>query len=169
MVFFVEGVLKICSKFTGEDPCQNVISTKLLCNFIELTLRHGCFAVNMLLIFRTPFYKNTYGGLLWNFIFYFGNVFQLLFSLSISKQFQLTKTIIHRSTRQCLFQNSKTTTYPVILRCFLFFFSAHINYKTIKLNQIKFVAVIKTASTVILLLLYSFYFLFETIINQIFM
>ena len=40
-VFLVKGVLKICSKFTGEHPCRNVISRKLqaishlviLCNF----------------------------------------------------------------------------------------------------------------------------------------
>ena len=30
------------SKFTGEDPCRSVIPIKLLCKFIEITLRHGC-------------------------------------------------------------------------------------------------------------------------------
>ena len=63
-VFLGKGVLKICSKFTGEHPCQNVMSIKLLCNFIEIVLRHGCSAVDLLHIFRRPFYKNTYGGLL---------------------------------------------------------------------------------------------------------
>ena len=29
-VFWVKGVLKICSKFTGEHPCWSVISIKLL-------------------------------------------------------------------------------------------------------------------------------------------
>ena len=29
---------QICSKFTGEHPCRSVISIKLLCNFIEITL-----------------------------------------------------------------------------------------------------------------------------------
>ena len=29
-MFLVKGVLKICSKFTGEHPCRNVISIKLL-------------------------------------------------------------------------------------------------------------------------------------------
>ena len=53
-----EGVLKICSKFTGEHPCRKVISIKLLCNFIKITLRHGCSPVNLLLIFRTLFLKN---------------------------------------------------------------------------------------------------------------
>ena len=31
-VFLGKGVLKICSKFTGEHPCRSVISIKLLCN-----------------------------------------------------------------------------------------------------------------------------------------
>ena len=64
-VFLRKGILEICSKFTGEHPCQSVILIKLLCNFIiEITLRHGCCPVNLLHIFRTPFPKNTYGGLL---------------------------------------------------------------------------------------------------------
>ena len=29
-VFLEKGVLKICSKFTGKDPCRSVISIKLL-------------------------------------------------------------------------------------------------------------------------------------------
>ena len=28
-VFLVKGVLKICSKFTGEHPCRSLISIKL--------------------------------------------------------------------------------------------------------------------------------------------
>ena len=32
---------------------------KLLCNFIEVALRHGCSPVNLLHIFRTTFPKNT--------------------------------------------------------------------------------------------------------------
>ena len=58
-VFFLKGVLKICNKFTGEHPCWNVISIKLLCNFIEITLWHGCSLVNLLHIFRTSFSKNS--------------------------------------------------------------------------------------------------------------
>ena len=54
-VFLKKGVLKICSKFTGEHPCRN---------FIEITLRHGCSPVNLLHIFRTPFFKNISGWLL---------------------------------------------------------------------------------------------------------
>ena len=63
-MFLGKGVLKICSKFTGEHPCRSVISIKLLCNFIEIALRHGCSAVNLLHIFKTPFLKNTSDRLL---------------------------------------------------------------------------------------------------------
>ena len=40
-LFLEKGVLEICSKFTGEHPCQKVISIKLQSNFIEITLRDG--------------------------------------------------------------------------------------------------------------------------------
>ena len=40
-VFCEKDFLKMCSKFTGEHPRQNLISIKLLCNFIEITLCHG--------------------------------------------------------------------------------------------------------------------------------
>ena len=55
--------LKICSKFI-EHPCRSVVTIKQLCNFIEIALQDGCSTVNLLHIFRTPFYKNTYEGLL---------------------------------------------------------------------------------------------------------
>ena len=58
-MFLVKGVLKICSKFTGGHPCQNVISIKMQSSFIEITLQHGCSPVNLLHIFRRPFTKNT--------------------------------------------------------------------------------------------------------------
>ena len=63
-VLLGKGVLKICSKFTGEHPCRSTISIKLVCNFIEITLQFGCSPVNLLHIFRTPFPKNTTEGLL---------------------------------------------------------------------------------------------------------
>ena len=37
---------------------------KLLCNFIEIALRHECSPVNVLQIFKTTFPKNTSGWLL---------------------------------------------------------------------------------------------------------
>ena len=58
-LFLGKPVLKICSKFTGEHPCQRVISIKL-----QIALRHGCSPVNLLHIFRTAFPKNTSGWLL---------------------------------------------------------------------------------------------------------
>ena len=43
-------------------------NTHRLCNFIEITHRHGCSPVNLLHIFRTPFLKNTSGQLLLIFV-----------------------------------------------------------------------------------------------------
>ena len=42
------SVLKIWRKLTGEYPWRSVISINLLCNFIEVTLQHGCSPVNFL-------------------------------------------------------------------------------------------------------------------------
>ena len=47
-----------------ERLCRSAISIKLLCNFIEIALRHGCSLVNLLHIFRTLFPRNTCGRLL---------------------------------------------------------------------------------------------------------
>ena len=47
-VFLRKGVLKICSRFKGEHPCQSGISVKLQRNFIEITCWHGCSPVNLL-------------------------------------------------------------------------------------------------------------------------
>ena len=63
-VFLGKGVLKKCSKFTGEHSCRSVISIKLQSNFIEISFRHGCSPVNLLHIFRILFPKNTPGRLL---------------------------------------------------------------------------------------------------------
>ena len=62
-VFLGKGVLKICSKYTGElmktqlteDSCQSAISTKLLCSFIEIALRHGYSPVNLFAYFQYTF------------------------------------------------------------------------------------------------------------------
>ena len=67
-LFLRKGVLKICSKFTGEHPCRSAISIKLQSNFIEITLGYVCSPVNLLHIFRTPFPKNSSGGLLLDII-----------------------------------------------------------------------------------------------------
>ena len=59
-----KGICKIYSKLTREHPSLTVISIKLLCNFIEITLRHGYSPVTLQYIFRTSFPKNTSEGLL---------------------------------------------------------------------------------------------------------
>ena len=66
--FLRKGALKICSKFTGQNPCESAISVKLLCNFTQITLWHGCSPVNLLYIWRTPFSKNTSRRLLLGFL-----------------------------------------------------------------------------------------------------
>ena len=63
-VLLGKGILKICSKFIGEQPCRSVISIKLQSNVIEITLRHRCSPVNLLHIFRTPCPNNTSEGVL---------------------------------------------------------------------------------------------------------
>ena len=45
-------------------PMLNSDLNKIASNFIEITLRHGCSPVNLLHNFKTPFPKNTSGGLL---------------------------------------------------------------------------------------------------------
>ena len=51
--FLGKGVLKICRKFTGENPVRSVISAKMQINLIDITLQHACSTVNLLHIFRT--------------------------------------------------------------------------------------------------------------------
>ena len=64
-VLVYEGVLNICSKIAGEDPCGSVVSIiKLHGNSMEIMLPDGHFPVNLLNILRTPFYKNTFEELL---------------------------------------------------------------------------------------------------------
>ena len=90
-LFLRKGFLKICSKFTGEHSCWGVISINLLCIFIEITLRYGCPPVNLLHILRTPFYKNTYGGMLfviWKRVL-FEDVLNKYFSQTVRDSFQI--------------------------------------------------------------------------------
>ena len=64
-VFFRKGVLKIYSKFTGEDLCQSVISESRKSHF-----GMGVSPLNLLHIFRTPFPRNTSRWLLLVFLTY---------------------------------------------------------------------------------------------------
>ena len=67
--FLRKGLLKICSKFTGEHPCRSAISINVQSNFIDIALRHGCSPVNFLHIFRTPFPMKTSRLLLLTILF----------------------------------------------------------------------------------------------------
>ena len=58
---------KYVANLLENTKCGNAISIKLLCNFIEITLRHGCSPANSLHIFRTPFLKNISGWPLLSF------------------------------------------------------------------------------------------------------
>ena len=112
-VFLGKGVLKICSKFTGEHPCRSAISTKLQSNIIKITLRHGCSPVNLVHIFRTPFLRNTQGWLLLylvSVVCYFmllsKNNFQVSFHVQdwdffdlLSNLSRLFCTVNHKSTQ----------------------------------------------------------------------
>ena len=53
-VFLGKGVLKTCSKFTGEHPGRSVILIKVQSHFIEVILRQGGSPVYLRHIFRTP-------------------------------------------------------------------------------------------------------------------
>ena len=62
-LFLGKGVLKICSKLTGEHPCRGVILIKLQSNCVKIAIQHGCSLVNLLHIFSTTFHLNTPGRL----------------------------------------------------------------------------------------------------------
>ena len=49
----------------GRHPRQSAISIKLLCNFIEISLRHGCSPVNVLHILRIRAFWRTASYLIW--------------------------------------------------------------------------------------------------------
>ena len=108
-MFLKKGVLKICSKITGEHPCRSaisIISTSVMIslarqdengfmphctvgalvqsNFIEITPRHGCSPVNLLHIFRTPFLKYTSGRLLLAIISFKRSTINLLIRKTLS-------------------------------------------------------------------------------------
>ena len=51
--------------------CWSVISIKLLCSVIEITLQHGYSPVNLLHLFRTTFPKNTSRWLLLELLCFF--------------------------------------------------------------------------------------------------
>ena len=63
-VFLVKGVLKICTKFTGEQSSRSVISIKLQSKFIDIWNQTSAWL--FLCKFAAYFTKNTSGRLLLN-------------------------------------------------------------------------------------------------------
>ena len=59
---YFENMQQISSRTPMPKCSFNKVA--LLCNFIEIALRHGCSPVNLLHIFKTPFPKNNSGRLL---------------------------------------------------------------------------------------------------------
>ena len=53
-VFLGKSVLKLCRKFTGEQPCQTVVSIKLQSNFIEILHFGICYIFSKNFFLRTP-------------------------------------------------------------------------------------------------------------------
>ena len=58
-VFSKKETVQIRSKPTGEQPRRSEISTKPLCNFIEITPRHECAPENPQHTCRTPLRRRT--------------------------------------------------------------------------------------------------------------
>ena len=103
-------IMKICSKFAGENPCRSAISIKFLCNFFEIALRHGCSPVNLLNVFGTSFYKKNCGRLLdYVAIFsglqniYFLELLIIAFSNSVTMKKAITCSIVIRNGKKRLF------------------------------------------------------------------
>ena len=58
IVVFTKRWSESMQQISGEHSFQSVKQ------FIEIALQRGCFSVNLLGVFRIPFAKNTFGGLL---------------------------------------------------------------------------------------------------------
>ena len=72
-----KGVLKICSKFTGEHPYRNAISIKLLCNFNWNHTLAWVFSCKFAVYFQHTFFLRTpLNGCFLNFVlFRSGNIY----------------------------------------------------------------------------------------------
>ena len=66
----------------------------LLCNFIEITIRHGCSPANVQYIFRPPFLKNTSGRLLLNL-----RTFSEKHQKSSHRRFSIKKTVLKNTAK----------------------------------------------------------------------
>ena len=135
-VFLGKGILKICSKFTGEHPSRSVISIKLQRNFVKITLQHGCSLVNLLHVFRTPFHKNISGQLLLQYVSLNVSTFKAWLQSLAIKLYKIKENLSNEIT---------SSTFPprlIIynLRTRSDFFRNSVNSCTYGLNSIRFFA-----------------------------
>ena len=135
-VFLGKGILKICSKFTGEHPSRSVISIKLQRNFVKITLQHGCSLVNLLHVFRTPFHKNISGRLLLQYVSLNVSTFKAWLQSLAIKLYKIKENLSNEIT---------SSTFPprlIIynLRTRSDFFRNSVNSCTYGLNSIRFFA-----------------------------
>ena len=92
-VFSYKVVVKIYSTFAGEHPCGSVISRKLLCKFIEITLPYRCSPINLLHIFKATFCKNTFEKLLLDL----GGNYQIYLRVSLLHSFMQDQKTLENS------------------------------------------------------------------------
>ena len=85
-------VMKICSKFTGEQPCRNAILIKN-----KVSLQHACSPVHLMHMFRTAFPKGTSGKLLLDL----SNISHSLKNLNV-KLFQLVYQVCYTKSQVVL-------------------------------------------------------------------
>ena len=100
-VFLGKGVLKICSKFTGEHPCRNVISIKLESNFNWNHISPWVFFYKFAAYFRKPFLKNTSE---WLFLI---SMFVFLFSCRLYRGYSYIKLLLAKKV--VFYTSSKST------------------------------------------------------------
>ena len=67
-VFLRKGVLKICSKFTGEYPCRSVISIELHSNFIETHFGMGVLLWICCIFSEHLFLRIPLDGCFWRYL-----------------------------------------------------------------------------------------------------
>ena len=92
-VFLGKGVLKKCSKFLLENTCR-------------IALRHGCFPVNLLHIFRRPFLRAPLKGYFCDFFWYQKDNF---FIITTSKLLKLNLFRARKlSLKYCLIKSTYT-------------------------------------------------------------
>ena len=61
---------KYAANLQEKHPYRSAISIKLLCNFIKITLRHGCSPLNLLHIFRTQLFRTPLVGCFCTFMYW---------------------------------------------------------------------------------------------------